>query len=92
MSDDDETLRRKVFESVPYVYHEYLDVFSKAESDRLALYREGVDYRIELKEGKSEDDLGFSPLYKMSLEELEAYRDYITDNLRKGFIVPSSTP
>lgn len=92
MPDDDETLRRKAFESVPHVYHEYLDVFSKAESDRLAPHREGVDHRIELKEGKSEDDLGFSPLYKMSLEELEACRDYITDNLRKGFIVPSSTP
>ncbi|EED23128.1 retrovirus polyprotein, putative [Talaromyces stipitatus ATCC 10500] len=34
----------------------------------------------------------YHPLYKMSLEELEAVREYILDNLSKGFIKPSNAP
>ncbi len=50
------------------------------------------DHNILLEEGKRAEDLGYSALYKMTLEELEACRDYVADHLRKGFIVPSSVP
>src|SRR5467141_3302991 len=36
--------------------------------------------------------LGHSSLYKQNAEELEAAKQYLTDNLNKGFIVPSSSP
>jgi hypothetical protein len=36
--------------------------------------------------------LGYSPLYKMSLEELEAAKEYIVKNLAKGFIINSHVP
>lgn len=87
---DEAELRKRVRELVPKVHHDYLDVFSKADSDELAPHRPRVDHRIELT-GKTED-LKFSPLYKMSLEELEAARKYLTESLKKGFITPSSAP
>lgn len=40
----------------------------------------------------AESAVGYSPLYKQSAEELEATRDYIVDNLNKGFIGPSAAP
>jgi hypothetical protein len=33
--------------------------------------------------------LKYSPLYKISLEELETVKEYLNDNLAKGFIKPS---
>jgi Reverse transcriptase (RNA-dependent DNA polymerase)./Integrase core domain. len=90
LPDDEETLRRLAFEQVPKEYHDLIDVFSKVESDQLPPRRPGVDHDIKLTGDPHE--LGFSPLYKMSLEELEACRDYIHDNLHKGFLEPSVAP
>ncbi|CAJ2504095.1 Uu.00g114890.m01.CDS01 [Anthostomella pinea] len=79
LNDDDNDLRRKAEELVPRQYHDHLDVFSKVRSDELSPSRPGVDHKIDLV-GKPED-LGYSPLYKMSLEEMEACRKYIVKNL-----------
>ena len=77
---------------LPKQYQEYADVFSKAASDELPP-RRANDYRIELEDGKTaEREVGYSPLYKQTAEELEAARDYIVDNLHKGFIGPSAAP
>lgn len=87
---DEEELRRKAQELVPRQHHEHLDVFSKAVSDRLSEHRPGVDHNIELED--KPETLGYSPLYKMSLEEMETCRKYISEHLEKGFIEPSSAP
>lgn len=77
---------------LPERYQEYADVFSKAASDEL-LPRRTNDYQIELEEGKTaESAVGYSPLYKQTAQELEAARNYIMDNLNKGFIWPSAAP
>lgn len=76
--------------SIPPEYEDYADVFSKAESDILPPHRL-YDHKITL-EGDGEKALKYSPLYKMSLEELETVKKYITDNLHKGFIEPSQAP
>jgi hypothetical protein len=44
------------------------------------------DHRIELTE---DNKLSYSPLYKMIAEELEIVKQYLVDNLAKGFIEPS---
>lgn len=81
-----------VQQQLPEQYLEYADVFSKAASDKLPPRRTN-DYRIELEDGKTaESAVGHSPLYKQTAEELEAARDYIVDNLNKGFIGPSAVP
>ena len=77
----------------PMIPSEYIDwphVFSKAESDILPPHR-SYDHSIEL-EGEGEKALKYSPLYRMSVEELEAVKQYITENLDKGFIEPSQAP
>lgn len=88
---DEDELRRKALELVPEDYHEYLNEFSKFESNQLADHRY-IDHHIHLKEGSRPEDLGYSPLYKMSLGELEECRRYIVDNLKKGFIESSTAP
>jgi hypothetical protein len=40
----------------------------------------------------TESSTRYCLLYKMSLEELEAAKQYIQENLDKGFIVPSQAP
>lgn len=87
---EEEGLMTAVRQKVPKQYHEYADVFSKITSDELPKQRVGVDHKIEIN-GRPED-LGYSALYRMSLEEAEACRQYIVDNLRKGFIESSNAP
>lgn len=92
MTSDSDDLRRKTLQVVPAQYHDYLDVFSKFESDQLPP-RRLCDHRITLDEGtKPEELLGYSGLRKMSLEEMEACRKYVTENLDKGFIGPTEAP
>jgi hypothetical protein len=73
---------------VPSQYHEFLDVFSKQESDILPPHR-AYDHKIEL---EGPNTLGFSPLYKMNETELRTVKQYIVDNLHKGFIEHSQSP
>jgi hypothetical protein len=70
---------------VPEAYHDFIDIFSKAASDLLPPHR-SYDHKIIL---EKENTLTYSPLYKISLEELEILKQYLIDNLEKGFIEPS---
>jgi hypothetical protein len=76
--------------SIPDKYMDYTYIFSKKESDLLPLYRQ-YNHKIEL-ENNNVSVLKYSPLYKMSAEELETVKEYLTDNLSKGFIEPSQVP
>ena len=73
---------------VPAFLYDCLDFFSKEQSNTLPPYR-SIDYKIELTEANT---LGFCHLNKHSLKELTVIRDYLTDNLVKGFIVSSKVP
>jgi hypothetical protein len=73
---------------VPRFLHYRLDFFSKKQSDTLPPHR-SIDHKIELTD---DNTLGFSHLNKHSLEELTAIRDYLTENLAKGFVVSSKAP
>ena len=90
MPRDERSLHEKAVDVIPNGYHDYLDIFSKAESDDMPPFRPQVDHKIDV--SGSPEDLGYSPLYRLSLQELEAARKYITENLRKGFIEPSDSP
>ena len=75
-------------QKLPRQYHDFKDVFSKAASDTLAPHRK-YDLKIEL---EKDHDLGFSPLYQYSAEELQTCKQYLIENLNKGFIAPSQAP
>ena len=75
-------------EIVPAEYQEYLDVFAKKSADTLPLHRT-FDHRIPLVDGKTP---GFGPIYSLSGVEQNALREYLDNNLAKGFITPSESP
>ncbi|CRL31343.1 RNA-directed DNA polymerase (reverse transcriptase) [Penicillium camemberti] len=79
----------EILRTLPKEYHDLAEVFSKKKSDELPPYRPGVDHDIVL---EAEAQPGYCPLYKLSIDELKAAREYILNNLQKGFIVPSSAP
>jgi Reverse transcriptase (RNA-dependent DNA polymerase) len=86
--EEEEDWNEAVRKVLPEEYWPYIDVFSKIESDKLPPHR-SYDHRIELTESNR---LSYSPLYKMTAEELEIIKQYLIDNLAKGFIEPSQAP
>ncbi len=67
---------------VPQEYHDFLDVFSKKNSDTLSPHQK-YDHKIHLEEKK---ELSYAPLHKMSPEELNAVKRYLDSHLAKRFI------
>ena len=63
-------------------YYNFLDVFSKKNSDTLPLYLK-YDHKIHLKE---EWKPGYTLLYKMSSEKIYAVKRYLDSYLAKRFI------
>ncbi|SPC63905.1 uncharacterized protein UHOD_11372 [Ustilago sp. UG-2017b] len=72
----------------PYEYHQYLDVFSRVEADKLPPHCT-YNHQIPLEEGKSPP---FGPIYSLSEHELKTLWEYLEENLAKGFISPSDLP
>jgi hypothetical protein len=72
---------------LPPELEDYTDVFSPKEAEKLPPHR-SYDHSIRLIEGKT---LPFGPLYAMSRNELIALREWLAENLRKGFVRPSSS-
>ena len=75
-------------EFIPEDYHAYLDVFSEALANELPPHR-SFDHHMPLEEGKVPP---WGPIYSLSEVELKALKDYLDENLKKGFIVPSESP
>ncbi|MBW0465078.1 hypothetical protein O181_004793 [Austropuccinia psidii MF-1] len=75
-----------VMKVVPSVYHQYLDVFSKVKAEKLPPHH-ACDHHIEL-EG-SLPPVGV--IYSLSNQESDTLRAYISENVEKGFIQPSSS-
>jgi hypothetical protein len=73
---------------IPPEYHRFLDLFQKKSADQLPPHRY-VDHAIEIEDNQKPP---FGPLYNMSEKELKALRDYLKENLSKGFIRASSSP
>jgi hypothetical protein len=83
-------LKEKPLEEViPKQYHEFLPLFSKVLADRLPPHRPNIDHEVRLRVGET-PSLG--PLYKMSREELVVMKEWLEDNMTKGFIRQSSSP
>lgn len=73
---------------VPSEFHEFLDVFSAAKAKDLPPHREKWDHRIQLK-----DDAQLprtEPLRRLSPDELTVLKEYLTENLNRAWITPST--
>jgi hypothetical protein len=67
---------------LPEKYKDFVDFFEKINADQLLAHRP-YNYPIDLEEGHSPP---FGPIYGLSEPELQALRDYLTENLAKGFV------
>ena len=75
-------------EHVPAEYHHYHDAFSKQKADQLPEHRP-FDHTMPLEDGTTPP---YGPIYSLSEKELGVLREYLDENLKKGFIVPSESP
>ena len=85
MSPDERLTFEKI---VPSAYHDFADVFAQGEADILPPHRP-YDHSINLEPNTNPP---YGPIYSLSETELHALRNYLDDNLRKGFIRPSNSP
>src|SRR2546423_2800617 len=72
-----------------HLQEKFSDVFSTHHAESLAPHRGETDLAIDIQEGKHPP---YGPLYPLSPAELEALREYLEENLRKGFIRLSKSP
>ena len=75
-------MREEIERRLLTVYKDYVDVFSKVASNQLPLYQL-YDYKIQL---EADHSLGFYLLYKQTAKKLLATKQYLIENLSKGFI------
>jgi len=80
---------RPLEEIVPKQYHEFLPLFNKVLADRLPPHRPGIDHEVRLKDGETPT---WGPLYSMSRAELIILKEWLEENMSKGFIRQSSSP
>src|ERR1700712_2151486 len=87
--EDDETPDDGWKKSVPKHLWEFGDVFSKKKSERMPARKEW-DHGIDFEEGASLPKP--AKLYPLSPKEKNSLDEWITEELRKGYIRPSKSP
>src|SRR5437016_12805025 len=75
--------------NVLLVYYNFQELFLEEKGIEALLAHASWDYTIPVQEGK---EVLFGLIYQMSEKELEALRDFITKNFKKGFIRESQSP
>jgi hypothetical protein len=73
---------------LPACLRPFFDVFSAANAKKLAPHRD-IDLAIELKPGTEPP---YGPIYPLSPRELGALKEFLEENLAKGFIRESKSP
>jgi len=90
VSSIDETTQnlKDIKAKLPPKYHEFLDVFDRAQSNKLPPHR-SYDHKIEL---TSDSTSPRCRAYRMFPAKLLKVKKYLNENLSKKFITPSQTP
>jgi hypothetical protein len=78
----------KEIEGLPEKLLEYADVFTPQNAEKLPPHR-STDLSIDLMPGKEPP---YGPIYPLSIKELAALREFLEENLKKGFIQESKSP
>jgi hypothetical protein len=81
--------KKTLKEMIPIEYRRYSKVFSEVESERLPEHKP-TDHAIDLKPDAPETIR--SKVYPMPVTEDKAMEEFLEENLRKGYIVPSKSP
>jgi len=85
--EEEEAVRseEEVKKLVPEKFHRWIKVFGKKQSERMPTQKVW-DHAIDLKEGLM---LRKGKVYSLSREEREEVREFVKEQLRKGYIRPS---
>jgi len=83
--EETELVREQIKEKLPREYYNLINIFDRSEANKLPPYRPS-DHKIELNGQSSPPQ---SRAYKMSPFKLLKVKEYLTENLSKGFITPS---
>ena len=81
-------VKELIEQKLPPYLHDLADVCSKVQSDKLPPHR-ASDHKIKLID---DSPLPVSPIYHLSLEHLQLMKEYLQENLAKGFISKSQSP
>jgi hypothetical protein len=81
--------KRSFEDIVPRAYRQYEDVFSETQSERLPEHKP-YDHAIDLKPDTPETIR--SKVYPMPVNEQKELDQFLEENLRKGYILPSKSP
>jgi len=74
---------------LPPEYQGFKKLFQEGEPGKTLPKHQPWDHEIPLETGKKPT---YGPIYSLSEKELAVLRDYLKDNLEKGFIRPSTSP
>ena len=77
-----------LIDRLPSSLKSYSNVFSANNAKKLAPYRD-IDLAIELQLGKEPP---YRPIYPLSPRELAALKEFLEENIEKGFIRESKSP
>ena len=83
-----EASRDEILQKLPKEYHDLIDVFDQFKAKELPPHRP-YDHKIDLEPGKRPPQ---SRLYPMSGYKLQKVKEYLEENLRRGYISPSTAP
>ena len=86
--EEGEVLEMEAKKLVPEKFHRWIKVFGKKQLERMPT-RKVWNHAIEVKEGFV---LRKGKVYPLSREEREEVREFIKEQLRKGYIQPSKSP
>ena len=88
-SDEPEDLAQtSVLKKIPAAYKEYEHLFREGPRNEALPKHQPWDHEIPIVPGKSPT---FGPIYQLSEKELGVLKNYIDENLEKGFIRPSTS-
>jgi hypothetical protein len=74
---------------IPVEYKEFKELFQEVLTDKALPKHQLWDHVIPIEEGKTPP---FGPIYQQSEKELKILKEYIDENLKKGFIRESKSP
>ena len=86
--DDEEEEEDFEIADIPEAYRDLVEVFSKIKADKLPPHRL-TDCKIVLQKDAT---LHYGPIYPLTEEENKVLKEYIKENLKKGFIRHSESP
>jgi hypothetical protein len=83
----DPAIIKKTKAKLSFKYHEFLNIFNRSKADELPSHR-FYNHKIKL---EREGQPSKSRLYPMSGYKLQKIKEYLTKNLKKGFITLNKT-